>query len=89
MGDQKFGAAEERKVAKNVSLSSRLRRGSSSQGRLVELLRRTTTQRSFKMTGPEREYRLVSSGEDGMVIWWNLTAPYNASDMTQVDRSIM
>ena len=41
------------------------------------------------MTGPEREYRIVSAGEDGVVIWWNLTAPYNANDMTHVDRSIM
>lgn len=69
-------------------MSSRLRKGS--QGRLVELLRRTTTQRSVKLAmGPEREYRIVTAGEDGTIIWWNLTAPYNGDDLSHVDRSIM
>lgn len=26
----------------------------------------------------KREYRIVTGGEDGMIIWWNLVAPFNA-----------
>lgn len=24
----------------------------------------------------EREYRLITGGEDGTIMWWNLVAPY-------------
>jgi len=39
--------------------------------------------------GTEREYRIVSAGEDGMILWWNLVAPYNGNDMSKVDRTNM
>lgn len=25
----------------------------------------------------KREYRIITGGEDGMILWWNITVPFN------------
>jgi hypothetical protein len=41
------------------------------------LLQRLKTQKSTVSNESEqREYRLVTGGEDGQIIWWNFTADY-------------
>lgn len=57
----------------------------SSKNRLVDLLRRTTTRSLVQADGMQREYRIITSGEDGMVFFWNVVAPYNDRDLSKVE----
>ena len=57
----------------------------SSKNRLVDLLRRTTTRSLVQADGMQREYRIVTAGEDGMVFFWNVVAPYNDRDLSKVE----
>ena len=56
-----------------------------SKNRLVELLRRNTTRSIVDADGSTREYRIITSGEDGMVYFWNVIARYNDGDLTKVE----
>jgi len=33
----------------------------------------------------QREYRVISGGEDGMVFFWSFMADYNGHDLSKVD----
>lgn len=53
---------------------------------LIEILRRNTTRSMLAAeSGVQREYRLVSAGEDGMVFFWNIVASYNGNDLSKVE----
>lgn len=66
----------------------RLNRGS--KNTLVELLRKNTA-RSMRSTvkdlREQREYRIISSGEDGMIFFWNVLAPYSGNNLENVEYS--
>lgn len=79
---EKIGAEEQKA---GLAVSSRLR----SSNRLVELLRRNTKKLSLNKEAAEiqdqREYRIVTAGEDGFVFFWNMLAPYNSNDLSKVE----
>ncbi len=68
---------------KNTRTQSRLAR--SSKNRLVDLLRRNTSRSMYESAGSQKEYRILSTGEDGNVFFWNVLAPYNKNDLSKVD----
>ena len=39
----------------------------------------------IEQAGSQKEYRLLSTGEDGMVFFWNVVAPYNGNDLSKVE----
>ena len=43
--------------------------------KLSEVLRRNTSIASGE-DNQDREYRLLTAGEDGMIFWWSFKAPY-------------
>ena len=55
-----------------------------SKNRIVDMLRRTTTQ-SMRQDAGQREYRVISAGEDGMIYFWNVACGYNANDLSKVE----
>lgn len=63
--------------------SHRLKRGLS-KNRIVDMLRRTTT-RSMRQDAGQREYRVITAGEDGMIYFWNVACGYNANDLSKVE----
>ena len=48
------------------------------------MLRRTTT-RSMRQDAGQREYRVITAGEDGMIYFWNVACGYNANDLSRVE----
>jgi len=61
----------------------------SSKNTLVELLRKNTNRSLAKATVEQREYRIVSSGEDGMIFFWNVLAPYSGNNLSHVESNDM
>lgn len=74
--------AEEQK-SDNTNGNGKLRK--SSKSNLVDLLRKNTTRSLTIAGGLQREYRLISAGEDGMVFFWNVLASYNGNDLSKVE----
>ena len=33
----------------------------------------------------QREYRVITAGEDGMIYFWNVACGYNANDLSKVE----
>ena len=53
--------------------------------KLSEVLRRNSSVGSGMDGAADREYRLLTAGEDGMVFWWSFKAPY-IEDLTAIDK---
>ena len=64
------------------TMNQRRRSMARSGNRLVELLRRNTTRNIGNSHVNRREYRVITSGEDGMVYFWNVMADYNGADLS-------
>lgn len=71
-------ALEEQKMS-DVMVQKQRSRRMGSKNRLVDFLRRTTTMNMHQSHADEREYRLVTTGEDGMVFFWSAMAKFTAS----------
>ena len=78
-----IGAEDVDVKLKATRTQSRLAR--SSKNRLIDLLRRNTSRSMIEQAGSQKEYRLLSTGEDGMVFFWNVVAPYNGNDLSKVE----
>ena len=83
-GEQKIG--DQQRTNTMVSTSNRMARGS--KNRIIDLLRKNTTRSIVQKDGQQlqkREYRVITSGEDGMVFFWNVLASFNGNDYSKVE----
>ena len=53
--------------------------------KLSDVLRRNTSIDNMADGQNDREYRLLTSGEDGMIFWWSFKSPY-IEDLTSVEQ---
>ena len=69
MGDQE--ESKEGSTAQQIRFARKM----SKIAKLSEVLRRNTSIASGE-DNQDREYRLLTAGEDGMIFWWSFKAPY-------------
>ena len=76
---------EESKDRDNTTAQKiRYARKISKLAKLSEVLRRNSSVGSSMDGTAEREYRLLTAGEDGMIFWWSFKAPY-IDDLTAIN----
>ena len=53
--------------------------------KLVSLLRKNSSRRFTENNLNQREYRVLTAGEDGCIYFWNIRAGYNEHDLSKVE----
>ena len=85
--DGPFGDNDEESKGKESSTAQQIKyaRKISKLSKLSEVLRRNSSVGSGMDGAADREYRLLTAGEDGMVFWWSFKAPY-IEDLSAIDK---
>ena len=53
--------------------------------KLAYMLRQNTSRRFSVSELNQREYRVLTAGEDGCIYFWNIMASYNGQDLSKVE----
>ena len=77
--------AEEESKQESTAQKIRLARKISKISKLSEVLRRNSSIGRDERGSTDREYRLITAGEDGNIFWWSFRQSYN-DDLSAIEK---